>query len=182
MGFGYQFLIVAGIPVAAVLVDCLASAAVSERHHTHHDTYQAPASLFHSLVVIMVAMGILGIAVSIMLGGMNLMSYYESVMMFFVVFEIVLFAFWFGIRRYAVATYSDYMRVIPFVGKTVMIPYKDITALRWTASHSLLRDRNLHIFVGDKEVVSLWNAIDIDQILGTIDRNDVLQILGAWAW
>ena len=67
MDYQFLYIVVAGIPFAATVMDWLGSA-ISERHHSHHDTYEAPSALFHALVVVMVGMGLLGVIAGIYIG------------------------------------------------------------------------------------------------------------------
>ena len=181
MDYQFLYIVVAGIPFAATVMDWLGSA-ISERHHSHHDTSEAPSALFHALVVVMVGMGLLGVVAGIYIEAAENGWSFPSVMMFFAAFEIVLFCIWYGMKRYRVVTYEDHMVVTPFVGRPVTIAYADITALRWSRLHFGFTGASINAFVGDKRIATLWDGIDIDQVLTTIDRFDLLEVRGTYAW
>ncbi|MGN0071785.1 MAG: hypothetical protein ACI361_08125 [Atopobiaceae bacterium] len=181
MDYQVLYIVVAGIPFAATVMDWLSSA-ISERHHSHHDTYEAPSSLFHALVVVMVCMGLLGVVAGIFIEASESSWSFPSVMMFFTAFEIVLFAIWFAMKRYRVVTYEDHMVVTPFIGRPASISYADITALKWSRLHFGFSDASIHVYVDGKRTATLWDGIDIDQVLTTIDRFDLLEVRGTYAW
>lgn len=181
MDYQVLYILVAGIPFAATIIDWLGST-VSERHHIHHDTYEPPAALFRYLVVVMVGMGLLGVLAGIMLDTMTEMGGFPAVMVFFAAFEVVLFVLWFAMRRYRVVTYGDHMVVTPFVGRPVSIAYHDISALRWRRFRFGFSDASVDVFVAGRRVATIWSGIDTDQVLMTIDRFDVLDVPGVCAW
>ncbi len=181
MDYQVLYILVAGIPFAATVIDWLSST-VSERHHIHHDTYEPPAALFRYLVVVMVGMGLLGVVAGITLDATLAQESFPAVMMFFAAFEVVLFVLWFAMRRYKVMTYEDHMVVTPFIGRTVSIAYQDISALRWCRFRFGFSDVSVDVFVEGRRIATLWSGIDTDQVLMTIDRFDVLDVPGVCAW
>lgn len=181
MDYELLYILVAGIPFAATLIDWLGQT-MSERHHIHHDTYEPPAALFHSLVVVMVGMGLLGVVTGIVIDATMGGEHFLSVMAFFAMFEVVLFVLWFSMRRYKVVTYQDHMVVTPFVGKPVSVAYADITALRWCRIRFGFSDVSIEVYAGGKKVAKLWNGIDTDQVLMTTGRLDALDVPGVCAW
>lgn len=181
MDYQLLYIVVAGIPFAATVTDWLSSA-ISERHHSHHDTYEPPAALFHALVVVMVSMGLLGVVSGIFIEASQSSWSFLPVMMFFAAFEVVLFAIWFVMKRYRIVTYEDHMVVTPFIGRPRSIAYADITALKWSRLHSGFSYASINVYVNGERAATLWDGVDIDQVLTTIDRFDLLEVRGTYAW
>ena len=96
---------------------------------------------------------------------------------FFCTFVAVSFAMWLAIRRYCVVTYADRLRVTPFVGAPKTVMYAEIDRMVWQTRSATTGYRNLRIYAGPTEVF-LWGIIDLEQILGRIDRFDVLEAGG----
>ena len=161
-------------PIAAGLIEWLASQDISERHHSHHDTFVVPSSIKRSLVIAMVFMCVTGIV----MGWLCQIDVFEAdptvVLGFFVGFLAVAFVCWLLMRRYRVALYEDHMVVTPLLGKDASVRYADITSMEWTGVRAESGFRNLRIFVNGEKVTALWGGLDIEQILMLIDRFDVL--------
>lgn len=167
-------IIVAGVPLLAVLIEWILSTGLSERHHSHHDTYVIAASLSHALVFSMIFMGVVGLALSwlCLVGVFN--ADRTVVLAFFATFLAVSFLLWLLIKRYRVATYDDRLLVTPFIGKSSAIYYKDIERMEWSGIRTGTGYRNLSIISEDGSSVLLWGFLDLDQILRKINRFDVL--------
>lgn len=166
--------ITAVIPLVAVAIEWFASEDLSERHHSHHDTFVITSSLKRSLVIAMIFMGVTGVV----LGWLCEVDVFEAspsvVMGFFAGFIIVSFLVWALMRRYRVALYEDHMVVLPFFGASKIVRYSDISSMEWTGMRSGSGYRNLAVFVGGERVATLWGGSDLEQILMRIDRFDVL--------
>ena len=162
------------VPVLAVIIELMGSAGISDRHHSHHDSYGLPAAFSRALVVGMVFMGVTGA----LLGWLSRIGVFladQSVMIaFFAAFLIVLFAIWLAMRRYRVATYSDRLTVTPFIGRAVTVRYADIERMEWMGVRLGTGYRNLGIYADGRRRAVLWGLLDIEQILVRIDRFDVL--------
>lgn len=160
--------------IAAIVIEWSGDASLSERHHSHHDTYFVPRSLTTSLVLMMVFVGVLGIVI----GWLCLVGVFKAdarvVFAFFFTFLVVSFLMWGAIRRYRVSTYEDRLRVTPFIGRTETIMYTDIDRMTWSRRSFGTSYRNLHIYAGTRKVF-LWGTIDLEQILARINRFDVLE-------
>ncbi len=167
-------IVAAGIPIAASLILRLSDAGISERHHSHHDTYMVSGTLTWSLVFTMIVMGSLGI----LLGWLCVLDAFTAntvvVMSFFDAFLVVSFLYWVLLRRYKVVTYDDHMDLTPLFGRTTSIVYADISSMEFVTSALQPNIRNLHVFVGEKRRAMLWGILDLEQILIRIDRYDAI--------
>ena len=167
----------AAIPAMATLSLWLGDGGISERHHSHHDTYVIAGTLTWSLAFAMIVMGSLGI----LLGWLCAIGVFNAngmvVMSFFDAFLVVSFIYWIFLRRYKVVTYERHMEVTPFFGPMTSIAYSDISAMEWAVSIIVPNGRNVRVFVGNKRKALLWAGLDLDQILIRIDRYDALNDL-----
>jgi len=167
------------IPLASSLLLFVYDVGISERHHSHHDTYVIGSNLMITLVLAMILMGGIGI----LLGWLCLIGVFwmdcSFVMSFFDAFLVVTFAFWLVIRRYKVTTYDDRLEITPFFGPRTAVAYDDISAMEWTPSILMPSRRNVVIYVGQKPVALLWSGLDLEQILVRINRFDVLDSLSS---
>lgn len=173
------YVVAAGIPIMAGVLLWLESESISERHHSHHDTYVIASSLTWTLTFAMMFMGALGV----LLGWLCMLGVFAAdasvVLGFFDAFLFVSFAYWLVVRRYKVVTYDDRMEVTPFFGRTSSVNYADITAMEWTPSLLFPGGRNVRVFVGHRRRALLWSGLDLDQILIRINRFDTLEELPA---
>ena len=84
-------LVIIAAPIVAALMERVSNAGLSERRHSHHDTYVVPASLTRSLVIDMALMAIMGIS----LGAFCTWGVFSAdpfvVMAFFASFTMVMF-------------------------------------------------------------------------------------------
>ena len=174
MGVVFLGIIAVALPVAAFAIEWSGDTGLSERHHSHHDTYFVPRSLTTSLVLMMLFAGTLGVVV----GWLCLVGVFAAdatiVFSFFFTFLVVSFVMWAAIRRYCVSTYEDRLRVTPFVGRAETLMYAAIDRMAWSRKSFGTSYRNLHIYAGGKDVF-LWGTIDLEQILARINRFDVLE-------
>ena len=167
------------VPAASALLLFVYDVGISERHHSHHDTYVIGSNLMITLVLAMIVMG----AIGILLGWLCLIGvfwlHYSLVMGFFDAFLVVVFAFWLILRRYKVTTYDDHLEITPFFGRKTTFSYSDITAMEWTPSILMPSRRNIGVYVEGKRAALLWSGLDLDQILMRINRFDILDSLSA---
>ena len=170
---------VAGIPLMAVVMVWASSTDISERHHSHHDTYTVASTFSWVVMFCMVFMGALGL----LMAWMCSLNVYEAdpllVLAFFASFLGVAFLVWTGLRRYKVVTFDDRMCVTPVLGPVVTISYEDITAMVWESSPLVSRSRGVTVYVGQRRRARLLPVLDLDQILIRVDRFDVLKGVGA---
>ena len=163
------------IPILATLIEALNSTAgISERHHSHHDTFVVEASFSRAIIVAMFFMAVVGIILAWLCTMEVFMTSPIVVMSFFVAFIGVMFIMWLGMRRYRVAVYDTYMDITPFVGGNIHIVYSDIEHMEWYGLRKGSGYRNLRIYVDGRPVGMLWGILDLEQILMRVDRYDVL--------
>ncbi len=177
VGVVFLGIVAVALPVAAFAIEWSGDTGLSERHHSHHDTYFVPRSLTTSLVLMMLFAGTLGVVVGWLCSVGVFAASPLVVFSFFCTFVAVSFAMWLAIRRYCVVTYADRLRVTPFVGAPKTVMYAEIDRMVWQQRSATTGYRNLRIYAGQTEVF-LWGIIDLEQILGRIDRFDVLEAGG----
>ena len=172
----YMLMILAlAIPIAASLIDAMSAAAgISERHHSHHDTFVVETSFSRAIIIAMYFMAIVGI----ILAWLCIMGVFTAsskvVIVFFVAFVGVMFVMWLGMRRYRVSAYDEYMDITPFVGSNIHVVYRDIERMEWYGPRKGSGFRNLRIYEHGRPVGMLWGVLDLEQVLMRIDRFDVL--------
>ncbi|MFC2705744.1 MAG: hypothetical protein ACFN02_07275 [Olsenella profusa] len=163
------------LPAVSSLFEWVWTSGISERHHSHHDTYRVSNTLTHSLVIAMILMGVLGILLD-WLCVINVFSASSSVLVgFFSTYIVVSFLIWLLCRRYQVVTYDDRMCVTPIIGPMRTIRYRDIASIRWARANLPMGYQNLRIHLASGRHVTLWGTLDVEQILIGIDRFDALE-------
>ena len=163
------------IPIIAAFFEAMSSAAgISERHHSHHDTFMVEASFSRAIIIAMFFMAIVGIILSWLCTVRVFNANSTVVISFFVAFIAVMFVMWAGMRRYRVSVYGDFMDITPFVGSNIHVVYKDIERMEWFGLRKGSGYRNLRIYENGRPVGMLWGVLDIEQILMRVDRFDVL--------
>jgi len=105
-----------GMPVLAALIERIGSVGISERHHSHHDTYVLSSAFSRALVLAMLFMGLMGIILGWLCSVGVFVANAVVILSFFVAFLTVMFVLWITIRRFKVALFDDQMVVTPFVG------------------------------------------------------------------
>lgn len=163
------------LPTISSLFEWVWTRGISERHHSHHDTYRVSNTLTHSLVIAMILMGVLGILLD-GLCAINVFSASSSVLVgFFSTYIVVSFLIWLLCRRYQVVTYDDHMYVTPIVGPRRTIYYRDIASIRWVRANLPMGYQDLRIYLANGRHVTLLGTLDVEQILIGINRFDVLE-------
>ena len=165
------------IPIIVVGVKVADSVAITERHHSHHDTYLVPQAFSNSLAMMIIFMSLFaGVVLWICQNGIFLVAP-ELLGCFFLSFLAVAFVLWVGIRRYKIVTFDNQIRVTPFIGMSTTIAYDAIDHVSWSHSIINLSHRSVRISAGNKHIY-LWGALDLEQILRRIGRQDLLDDLG----
>lgn len=165
------------IPLVSLVILWSGNADISERHHTHHDTYVIASVFSWVMVAPIVFMGALGILLVWLCQLTVFVADVFVVLAFFDAFLVTAFALWLIVRRYKVVTFEDKMEVTPFMGPTTTVRYADISAMEWTKSVLVPSSRNIHVFVGHRRRAMLWAAIDLEQVLIRVDRFDAIESL-----
>ena len=157
-------IIAVAAPITAAILEHSGNVGISERRHSHHDTYVTPAALTRSLIIDMAFVS----AIAVILGWLC------YVMAFFASFSTVMFMAWYILSRYKVSLFDDEMVIVPFVGSEININYQDIKLMEWAGDRRGSGFRDLLIWTSDTSKVRLSGMIGLDQVLLKIDRFDVL--------
>ena len=162
------------LPLVALVIEHAGNVRITERHHSHHDTYVVPASFTRSIVLSMVFMGVFGLLMGWLCSANVFAASHVTVLAFFDAYLVMSFALWLALCRYRVSTFSDCMVVTPFLGPRVWVAYAEIDRLAWSGLRMESGFRSLDVYVGGRRVVKLRGIVDIEQILMSIDRFDLL--------
>ena len=167
-------IMVVAAPVTAAILEHSGHVGISERRHSHHDTYGTPASLTRSLIIDMAFVS----AIAVILGWLCYVNVFtpnpDIVMAFFASFSVVMFMAWYILSRYKVSLFDDEMVMVPFLGHEITINYQDIKRMEWVGGRRGSGFRDLLIWTSDTSKVRLSGMIGLDQVLLKIDRFDVL--------
>lgn len=162
------------VPSAAMVIEGVGDVRISERHHSHHDTYVVPVALTRSLVLAMAFMGVLGA----LLGWLCLEGVLAVralvVLAFFDAFLITCFAAWLCLRRYRVSVFEDSMVVTPIAGRSVWVRFDEIERLEWVGMRMETGFRSLAVWAGGRRATTLLGIVDVEQIIMGMDRFDLL--------
>ena len=164
------------LPLVAVVLEHAGDARISERHHSHHDTYVVPVSLPRSIVTAMVFMGLLGAIV----GGLCALGLLDSdpvaLLSFFDAFLAACLLMWVGLSRYRVSVFGDGMVVTPIVGRGRWVAFDAIEKLTWEGLRMGSGFRSLVVWVDGRRAATLLGLVDVEQIIMEIDRYDLLTL------
>lgn len=174
MGSWALIAIIAAVPILAMAVEWFGDVGITERHHSHHDTYLIPRSISSALMLMMLFVSMLGLAVGWLCSVGVFTADVIAVHSFFASFLVVACAMWLGVRRYRVVTFDDRLQVRPFVGPSRSLKYASITRIRWKRHLFSNNYRSLQVISNDKSLL-LWGMLDLEQILVRINRFDVLE-------
>lgn len=174
MLIGVLFVIALLVPSAAMVIEHVGDVRISERHHSHHDTYVVPVSFTRSLALAMGFMGVLGILLGWLCYEGFLGVSALVVLAFFDAFLVTCFAMWLCLCRYRVSVFSDSMVVTPIVGRNVWVSFDEIDRLEWTGMRMETGFRSLAVWVGGRRVTTLLGIVDVEQIIMSMDRFDLL--------
>lgn len=162
------------VPLVALVVEHVGNVRIAERHHSHHDTYVVSAEFTRSLVLAMAFMAALGLLVAWLCDQDVFLPDEVMVLSFFDAFLVTCFVMWGLICRYRVSTFSDSMAVTPPLGPKVWVRYDQIDRLEWSGPRVGTGFRNLVVWVGGHRAVTLLGIVDVEQIIMSIDRFDLL--------
>lgn len=162
------------LPIVAALMEHFDDSGMSERHHSHHDTYMVSGALSRSVVASMAFAAIMGIVLS-WLCNVGVFDVSGGVVPgFFLSYLVASFCMWAMMRRYRVVTYDDRMAVTPLVGPTAEVRYSDITSIRRMCPLGSAGSTSVRVWAHGRRAATIWFAVDVEQILMRIDRFDVL--------
>lgn len=167
--------LVIALPLLAWVMEFLAGAVISERHHLHHDTYSVSMVVSRTLALVMLFMGALG-GVTGWLCHLGVFSMRPLLpLAFFVSFQVTLLLMIVAVLRYRVMAYADHMIVRPAFGQSRTIAYDDITRMEWVSSYLGPHLRDLRVHSKGAAPVRLWCLLDVEQLLLRLDRFDALE-------
>ena len=153
MGERLLVAVAAIIPVVALAFEHVGNVRISERHHSHHDTYVVPVEFTRSLVLAMTFMAVLGLLVAWLCERDVFLADAVVVLGFFDAFLVTCFVMW-------------------------SLRYDQIERLEWTGMRVGSGFRNLEVWVDGRRAVTLLGIVDIEQIVMSIDRFDLLTKTG----
>ena len=162
------------IPAVALVLEHVGNVRISERHHSHHDTYVVPVSFTRLIVLAMTFMATLGLLLAWLCDIGVLHAEVVLVLAFFDAFLATSFVIWRFFCRYRISTFDDCMVVTPFFGQKVWIAYAEIERLEWSGLRMGTGFRSLDVWVGGSRVARLYGIVDIEQIIMVMDRFDLL--------
>ena len=162
------------LPVFACLVEWAGSVAISERHHSHHDTFVISSALTRSFAFAMLLMGAIGLMLGWLcdVGGFDASA--DVVVPFFSSFVIALFVLWVLMRRYRVSLYDDFMDIRPYMGRVRTVKYDKIERMEWHGVRCGTGFRSLKVFSAGERPVKIPGVLDLEHILVRVDRYDAL--------
>ena len=100
-------IIAVAAPITAAILEHSGNVGISERRHSHHDTYVTPAALTRSLIIDMAFVS----AIAVILGWLCYVNVFtpnpDIVMAFFASFSTVMFMAWYILSRYNVSLFDD---------------------------------------------------------------------------
>ncbi|WP_058270659.1 hypothetical protein [Olsenella massiliensis] len=164
-----------GTPIVVAALESALLDDIAERHHRHHDTYRISNSLTHTMVILLLFMGILGSLLAWLCDAGAFDVDAPVVLGFFGSFICVVLALWIMLHRHEVATYDSYLRVRPLVGSMRTIRYEDITRMEWRRSSMAVGYDNIWVKARHQSrPVTILGMLDLEQILSRINRFDAL--------
>lgn len=158
----------------ALVFEHLGNVRISERHHSHHDTYVVPVAFTRSIVLAMVFMGCFGLLMSWLCHVRAFVADSQVIMGFCDAFIVTSFALWWAISRYRVSSFGDRMVIRPFVGPSVTVRYEEIDRMEWAGMRKGSGYRDLVVVVDGRRAARISGVVDVEQVLMRIDRFDVL--------
>lgn len=171
---GVLVAVAVAVPLASFVLMRLGSVRITERHHSRHDTYVIPVAFTRSLVHMMAFMGAMGLFLGWLCSSSVFVADPPEVLAFFDAFIVTTFTLWLVLTRYKVSTFEGHMIVTPFVGHDVVVRYDQIERMEWAGFRKGSGYRDLDVWVGGSYAVRLSALVDLEQILMSIDRFDVL--------
>ena len=174
MGDALLVVVAVLVPLVALVLEHAGNVRITERHHSHHDTYVVSAPFRRSLVLAMTFVAVLGLALAWLCEADVFVADAELPLVFADAFLVTCFVLWCFLCRYRVSTFGDCMVVTPLVGPRVWVRYDDIDRLEWRGMRMESGFRSLAVWVGGRRVVTLHGIVDVEQIIMSIDRFDLL--------
>lgn len=135
MVFEVMFIILVCVPLFVVWRMWERSNDLAERHHAHHDTYSVSPALLQVVAYASICSSFMGIVLGCLCATGNIAFDSITVTVFFSAFSLTCAAIWVLLSRYCIATYDTQMCITPFFGKSFIVAYEKITAMKWTPAY-----------------------------------------------
>lgn len=162
------------VPLVALVLEHAGNVRITERHHSHHDTYVVSAPFRRSIVLAMTFFSALGLVLAWLCEMDVFIDAGALALVFTDGFVLMCFVLWCFLCRYRVSTFRDCMTVTPFVGPRVWVRYDQIERLEWSGMRMESGFRSLVVWVDGRPAVTLLGIVDVEQIIMSIDRYDLL--------
>ena len=145
MVFEVMFVILVCVPLFVVWRMWERSNDLAERHHAHHDTYSVSPALLQVVAYASICSSFMGIVLGCLCATGNIAFDSITVTVFFSAFSLTCAAIWVLLSRYCIATYDTQMCITPFFGKSFIVAYEKITAMKWTPVYFFATQQSIRV-------------------------------------
>lgn len=145
MVFEVMFVILVCVPLFVVWRMWERSNDLAERHHAHHDTYSVSPALLQVVAYASICSSFMGIVLGCLCATGNIAFDSITVTVFFSAFSLTCAAIWVLLSRYCIATYDTQMCITPFFGKSFIVAYEKITAMKWTPAYFFAMQQSIRV-------------------------------------
>ena len=145
MVFEVMFVILVCVPLFVVWRMWERSNDLAERHHAHHDTYSVSPALLQVVAYASICSSLMGIVLGCLCATGNIAFDSITVTVFFSAFSLTCAAIWILLSRYCIATYDTQMCITPFFGKSFIVAYEKITAMKWTPVYFFATQQSIRV-------------------------------------
>ncbi len=145
MVFEVMFVILVCVPLFVVWRMWERSNDLAERHHAHHDTYSVSPALLQVVAYASICSSLMGIVLGCLCVTGNIAFDSITVTVFFSAFSLTCAAIWILLSRYCIATYDTQMCITPFFGKSFIVAYEKITAMKWTPVYFFATQQSIRV-------------------------------------
>ena len=118
---------------------------LAERHHAHHDTYSVSPALLQVVAYASICSSCMGIVLGCLCATGSIPFDSIIVTVFFSAFSLTCAAIWILLSRYCIATYDTQMCITPFFGKSFIVAYEKITAMKWTPAYFFATQQSIRV-------------------------------------
>lgn len=145
MVFEVMFVILVCVPLFVVWRMWERSNDLAERHHAHHDTYSVSPTLLQVVAYASICSSCMGIVLGCLCATGSIPFDSIIVTVFFSAFSLTCAAIWILLSRYCIATYDTQMCITPFFGKSFIVAYEKITAMKWTPVYFFATQQSIRV-------------------------------------
>ncbi len=166
--------IAVAFPLLALFREHVGGGRFTERHHRHHDSFVVSAGLTSSIALAMTVVSVLGLAQAWICVTGDSGTNPVAVLAFSDAFVVTAFLLRWALCRYKVSVFGDHMVITPFAGRDIQVTYAQIDRMEWFGVRRGSGMRGLNVYVGGRRVCWLSSIVDVERILMSVDRFDVL--------